>query len=1361
MTSPTVLYRLLRSAGLVAFLGMATVGRAADLQPFRMPWNDASAGITNLQGWQPAAAGSQGWVQVTPSGHYAVGGSPIRFLGVNVGAAAAMPSPARAEAHAARLARFGFNAVRFHHLEAPWDKANVLTDYATGSSRNLSAARLDRLHNFVAQLASRGIYTNVNLLVSREFQATDGLGAEVTQLGWKDQHILGFFNDAALALHQEHATKLLSAANPYRNGVPLGRDPAVAFVEIMNENGLLQKWFEGVLDQMPAVYRSQLQAKWNQWLAKRYASNAELLTGWGAVDQPLGASLLTNGTFATGTTGWNTEQHQPATASFTNTTDFNGSPALRINVTTAGTATWHVQLNQSPLNLTANGYYTISFWAKADRAVPLNANLARAYGDYGGIGTGVSTTLGTAWQQYTVALQNGVAEANARVNFGGFGDRTCSVWLADVRVQPGGKLGGLANGVTLAAGNIPSLRRDGSAGGLTLGQRLDWTRCLLSLEQDYWNAMYRHVKTTLGYPGIIWGTIIANSPPNTQAGLDAIDSHAYWQHPTWPAGQDWNPETWTMPNIAMVNDLAGGTLGGIARQRVKGKPHNVTEYEHPSPNSYTAEGPLLAAAYAALQDWDSLWMFAYETTEAEFVTGFFDHGTHPGRMANNLLAAAIFRRGDVKPALNEYTMAFSPEKEAEVATTKGGAWSVADGSHLGVPASLALASRVNLGIGTGAAGLTSPPVAPTGKTIASDTNELLWDNSRANKGVVTINTKRTKAVLGFTDNRSWDLGGVTITPGATKLDWSTIGLTLIDGDAFDATVSSRIMLVATGEMENTGQKWKDANRTSLGSNWGSAPTLVETVPATVTLPVAPSRVSAWALDAKGQRTTALTVTDAGGRARLSLGNNGTTVWYEVQIAATDSAFTTQPVGQNATVGNTATFTAVAGSAGTYQWQRQAVGATSWENLPEGGSYRGVTTGTLSVVATASGMSGDQFRVVLTTAAGAATSAAATLTVTGSSLLQYPVGITRDSAGNLYVADSASNVIRKISSTGAVSTLAGAIGTSGSADGTGEGSRFNQPGAIAMDAAGNLLVADTGNSTIRKITAAGAVTTLAGSPASRGSADGTGSNATFNTPGGIAVDASGNIFVADSLNATIRKITGTGTVSTLAGSAGLRGDRDGTGGAARFNNPNGLSFDSTGNLLVADTGNSTIRKVTPAGDVTTLAGLFGVSGATDGTGAGALFRQPWGLGSDASNNLFVADTGNSTVRKVTAAGVVTTIAGLPGIAGLTNGTGSSAFFNQPRGLTVDGTGNLYVADTGNAVIRKVAPDATVTTPVLTEATPPAPPAPTPTPPPASGGTAPPPSSSGGGGGGAVSLWFPAALLLLTLARYLAVRPNRFQ
>ena len=185
------------------------------------------------------------------------------------------------------------------------------------------------------------------------------------------------------------------------------------------------------------------------------------------------------------------------------------------------------------------------------------------------------------------------------------------------------------------------------------------------------------------------------------------------------------------------------------------------------------------------------------------------------------------------------------------------------------------------------------------------------------------------------------------------------------------------------------------------------------------------------------------------------------------------------------------------------------------------------------------------------------------------------------------------------------------GPVGSADGTGSAARFNDPDGVAVDGAGNVYVADTFNDTIRKITPAGVVTTLAGSPGQVGSADGTGSAARFNDPEGVAVDAAGNVYVADTRNDTIRKITPAGVVTTLAGSPGQAGSADGTGSAARFDFPNGVAVDGAGNVYVADAGNDTIRKITPAGVVTTLAGTAGQSGSADGTGSAARFNASGG------------------------------------------------------------------------------------------------------------------------------------------------------
>ena len=273
----------------------------------------------------------------------------------------------------------------------------------------------------------------------------------------------------------------------------------------------------------------------------------------------------------------------------------------------------------------------------------------------------------------------------------------------------------------------------------------------------------------------------------------------------------------------------------------------------------------------------------------------------------------------------------------------------------------------------------------------------------------------------------------------------------------------------------------------------------------------------------------------------------------------------------------------------------------------------------------------------------------------------------------------------------VTTLAGS-GKKGFADGAAKEASFKQPAGIALDGSGNIYLADAYNNRIRKITPAGVVTTLAGS-GKEGFADGMGKDAVFNGPAGIAIDRDGNIYTAEWKGHRVRKITPAGVVTTLAGS-GKAGFADGTGAEASFNTPQGVAVDASGNVYVSESGNHRIRRITPSGLVSTLAGS-GKPGFADGTGAEASFKSPTGIALDAVGNVYVSDTGNHQIRKITPSGVVTTLAG-SGKPGFQDGQGTKASFNVPFGLAVDRNGNIYVADMGNQRIRKFTPDGFVTT-----------------------------------------------------------------
>lgn len=300
----------------------------------------------------------------------------------------------------------------------------------------------------------------------------------------------------------------------------------------------------------------------------------------------------------------------------------------------------------------------------------------------------------------------------------------------------------------------------------------------------------------------------------------------------------------------------------------------------------------------------------------------------------------------------------------------------------------------------------------------------------------------------------------------------------------------------------------------------------------------------------------------------------------------------------------------------------------------------------------------------------------------------PSDMAIDGSDNIFIVDSGNNAIRKMTAAGAVSTIAGS-GIAGNTDATGRFASFSNPFGITIDASGSLYITDSSNYTIRKMTATGAVSTIAGQAGTKGGVDGSASISLFRRPFGTVVAADGTVYVVDSGNHAVRKITTGGVVSTFAGLIGAKGSADGVVGVARFNHPSGIAIGPDGNFYVADSENHTIRMITPGGVVSTIAGQVGINGAIDGIGAAASFYNPFALVVDGSGNLFVTDVNNHTIRKINIASrAVSTIAGKAGASGFTDGPAALARFNLPWGLAMDSRGNIYVADSFNDTIRRI-------------------------------------------------------------------------
>lgn len=443
---------------------------------------------------------------------------------------------------------------------------------------------------------------------------------------------------------------------------------------------------------------------------------------------------------------------------------------------------------------------------------------------------------------------------------------------------------------------------------------------------------------------------------------------------------------------------------------------------------------------------------------------------------------------------------------------------------------------------------------------------------------------------------------------------------------------------------------------------------------------APSSLSyLWSTGATTQSITATssgpyTVRVANG-ACLSAASTAVTV--TVNTVATPTISPAGPVNLSA-VGGTVTLTASA--ADGYIWSN---GATTPSIT--------VTSDGVFSLRTISGSCTSSVSNVVTVNANA-TPSVATVAGTGGSFgftngtgaaarFTRPWGIAFESNGNLLIADQGNNRIRRMTPSFVVTTFVGS-GSGSFADGTGTAASFNNPTALAIDAAGNVYVADQGNNRIRKITPAGVVTTIAGSTS--GFADGTGTAARFNSPSGILVHSSGDIYVADAGNSRIRKVTQEGVVTTLAGSSS--GFANGTGTAAQFNSPNGLAWDVNGDILVADRSNNRIRRVTLDGVVTTVAGL-GTAGSVDGNSTAATFRNPTGLAVDATGNIFVADQNNNKIRRISTTGAVSTYAGT-GTASGVDGLATVATFDFPAGLAFNSSGALFVGDAYSCAIRSI-------------------------------------------------------------------------
>ncbi len=855
--------------------------------PFVLPWDDATPGTaTDMSFLNAKPAGGRGFI-VPKNGHFVESktGDRVRFLGVNLAARAAFPSHADAEKVAARLAKFGVNIVRLHHMDNDdWGPDAHIWDDSYKDRRHINPAQLDKLDYLIAQLKKNGIYVDINLHVSRQFSEADGFPPSIAQLTSYDKRVDNY-DRRMIALQKEYAQQLLTHVNPYTH-LAYAEDPCVAVVEINNENSLMgDPWGAGSgtgLESLPEPFRGELVGFWNDWLKKKYDTNAGVQAAWLKGVTPPGPSLVTS------LNQWSIEHQGTSDVALVPVAQkeaqfYATAPDAQFQVTQVDDTDWHVQAHVTGLNFKEGNTYTVSFRAKADapRSLPVGAGLDEA--DWHGIGLGAAAALTTDWQTFHYTFQaQGVVPDHGRVAFT-LGGKTGTVWIEDLQVKPGAEGAGIQPNQSLAARNIDIPL------AATRAQHEDWLLFLADTERGYADEMHNYLKQTLHVHANIIDSQLAFgglSSVYREANSDFADSHAYWQHPSFPH-KPWDSVDWNIPNTSMVSALAdggGGTLRDLAEYRVAGKPYAVSEYNHPAPNDYQAEAVPLLATFAAFQDWDLIYLFDYGDygtgVDNDKIDGFFGIGSNPAKMALMPAAALIFRAGELSPSADRSEV-FLPKQFAPGTPTAAAAW-----QGVGASSPPFLSQQLSLNpvrVGKQPALLTAKPIIHADLTKAASTLTVTKTPAGAQ---YVADGPDSVAIVGF-------VGGQTVKTQAATFTFPLFGdnfaaVTLTPLDRKPIAQSRHLLLTLVGKVENQDAHW-NATRTSVGNQWGHAPVLAEGIPASVHV-TGQSGLRMYALDATGKRimevSNASTIIVNGGPVmgspdNFNVGPQYKTVWYEI------------------------------------------------------------------------------------------------------------------------------------------------------------------------------------------------------------------------------------------------------------------------------------------------------------------------------------------------------------------------------------------------------------------------------------------------------------------------------------------------
>lgn len=815
-----------------------------------MPGDDASESVTDFSKLSPKAAGAEGFVHIE-EGHFFAGTNRLRIWGVNLCFGANFPSHEDADRVAAHLAKLGVNGVRMHHHDTTVSPSGIWGPIVNGR-RTLDPLMLDRQDYLLDQLHRHGIYANLNLHVGRTFTTAEGFVTEGLPDAVRYSKYLIYFEPRMRVLFKDFCREYLLHTNKYR-GLTRAADPGIALIELSNENSF-SKLGPDIAARLPEPYRAEFKRQWNTWLARCYASNDELRKAWGATVEPVGSYVVEPASWQQNLGGWRLHQ----SAEFPVNT-LLGQPgpqpelrALRLEIPKAAPELYLQELQLPNLSLAPSRTYTLSFWVKADVARPVFVDVSlQGPEEWHDVGLAETIQAGPKWELVTRVFHTADRMPDkVRICFK-FGKNATSFSLAAVRLQQGGE-----HVVVPPEQSIEKRSIEIPGAGWCKAARRDASRFMAETEKGFVREITAFLKEDLGMRVPITASQITYHGEEIVAETcDYADIHAYWQHPHFPE-RPWDANNWTIRNTPMEQAPDADSLLNRAPWRLLDRPFTLSEWNISDPNDYAASTVPLAAMVAALQDWDGVFFFDYHSSREAWNTdrmrGYFSFNGQPVKLVLLSACANLYRRGDLKPLAD-----------------------VAAGTLLEqLPATLGLSHRIGVDPKAVRPARLS---APAKRRLASPDGRIVWDAGDRNRAHVLINTPSSRAVWGLVAGQKFDLGGIQIAFGPTDHNYAALVVTSLDGKPLET--AGHILLAAVGSAENQGMVWNE-DRTSVGNRWGTGPTLVNGIPAEVTLPF---RVrSVHALDGRGHSQTEVPVRIQGNTAQFTISPELRTLWYKIE-----------------------------------------------------------------------------------------------------------------------------------------------------------------------------------------------------------------------------------------------------------------------------------------------------------------------------------------------------------------------------------------------------------------------------------------------------------------------------------------------